>query len=484
MPSCGAVAPKPGEVVSVPDGWPTPTCSSPLAAPVLDGARSCHRGRRRASPPLERARRSSPPAPTAPKSSSGSPPDILARVTQTFDEFADLVRSRRTHLLVDRDRDVAPELVGELCELATWAPNHKRTWPWRFALVHGRGSRSSGLGVRRRHDRSRLRRRGQAHQDADEVLPHSRRSLVVGCAAHEKDTFHGENRDAVAAGIQNLLLGATAAGPGVVLELAAADGLGAHARAVRLRRRRPVDRRGVSRLAGRISRAAATPAGRAPPRVELNPGASLGGGSMTLCKAGAMPGIEEAERALELADEASTRIDVEAVVAHLSAAIRGFTAADDNRRPRWRVSASATCSPTRWATSPPAEPGSAAPVGWSPTSHRAWSRDGSPSRRWAATSTIRPRCWPTPSSPSIAHVGSVTSTSRRRRWPTAGWPTCRPDASPRAWRCSTRRWRWRAGRPTTPRQRPSRCARSSPRATTPATSGGPSRGPTCCASTG
>ena len=35
---------------------------------------------------------------------------------------------------------------------------------------------------------------------------------MVGCAAHEKDTFHGENRDAVAAGIQNLLLGATAAG--------------------------------------------------------------------------------------------------------------------------------------------------------------------------------------------------------------------------------------------------------------------------------
>jgi tetratricopeptide (TPR) repeat protein len=45
-----------------------------------------------------------------------------------------------------------------------------------------------------------------------------------------------------------------------------------------------------------------------------------------------MPGIEEAERALELADEASTRMDVEAVVAHVSSAIRGFTAAGDNKR--------------------------------------------------------------------------------------------------------------------------------------------------------
>lgn len=45
-----------------------------------------------------------------------------------------------------------------------------------------------------------------------------------------------------------------------------------------------------------------------------------------------MPGTEEAERALELADEAFGRYDVEAMVAHLSAAIRGFTAAGDRCR--------------------------------------------------------------------------------------------------------------------------------------------------------
>jgi nitroreductase len=36
--------------------------------------------------------------------------------------------------------------------------------------------------------------------------------VVVGCAASDHPTFHDENRDAVAAGIQNLLLGATALG--------------------------------------------------------------------------------------------------------------------------------------------------------------------------------------------------------------------------------------------------------------------------------
>jgi hypothetical protein len=45
-----------------------------------------------------------------------------------------------------------------------------------------------------------------------------------------------------------------------------------------------------------------------------------------------MAGIEEATRALELADQAFARLDVEGAVAHLSAAIRGFTAADDRCR--------------------------------------------------------------------------------------------------------------------------------------------------------
>ena len=40
-------------------------------------------------------------------------------------------------MLVDVDRPVPHELVERLCELAQWAPNHKRTWPWRFALVEG-----------------------------------------------------------------------------------------------------------------------------------------------------------------------------------------------------------------------------------------------------------------------------------------------------------------------------------------------------------
>ena len=45
-----------------------------------------------------------------------------------------------------------------------------------------------------------------------------------------------------------------------------------------------------------------------------------------------MPGVEEAERALASVDEAWAQRDIDAVVAHLSAAVRGFTAAGDRCR--------------------------------------------------------------------------------------------------------------------------------------------------------
>ena len=54
-----------------------------------------------------------------------------------FDEFAALVRARRTNLMMDRERDVDTQLVQQLCELSTWAPIHKLTWPWIFAEVRG-----------------------------------------------------------------------------------------------------------------------------------------------------------------------------------------------------------------------------------------------------------------------------------------------------------------------------------------------------------
>ena len=51
-----------------------------------------------------------------------------------MDGLPDLIRSRRTHKSFGPE-PVPPELIDELLELARWAPNHRRTNPWRFRVV-------------------------------------------------------------------------------------------------------------------------------------------------------------------------------------------------------------------------------------------------------------------------------------------------------------------------------------------------------------
>jgi nitroreductase len=131
--------------------------------------------------------------------------------TPAFETLSELVRTRRSNLRMDSDRPVPAEVVERLCDLAMWAPNHMRTNPWKFATFTGEGRSRLGAALE-----AAQRARGEADPDR---LKKSRTKylrapamLVVGSAAHDDPVFHGENRDAVAAGVENLLLGATALG--------------------------------------------------------------------------------------------------------------------------------------------------------------------------------------------------------------------------------------------------------------------------------
>jgi len=132
-------------------------------------------------------------------------------MTVTFDDLATLIRSRRTSMLVDKSREVPVGIVEQLCELAQWAPNHKRTWPWRFALFTGEGRARLGEAfVADMIDRDF----GDEGKRAKTLTKYLRAPavLVIGAAANPKPSLHDENRDAVAAGIQNIMLGAEALG--------------------------------------------------------------------------------------------------------------------------------------------------------------------------------------------------------------------------------------------------------------------------------
>lgn len=124
-------------------------------------------------------------------------------------DLADLIRRRRTSMLVT-DQPVARDLVRELCDLAQWAPNHKRTWPWRFAMFDGDGRARLGEVIA---DAMAV------HGDPPEKVTKARgkylrtpATLVIGSAPGDTDERTAENRDATAAGIQNLLLAAAAEG--------------------------------------------------------------------------------------------------------------------------------------------------------------------------------------------------------------------------------------------------------------------------------
>jgi nitroreductase len=132
-------------------------------------------------------------------------------VSTAFDTFADLVRSRRTNMRVDNERTVPTETIDRLCELARWAPNHKYTWPFRVASLTGDArlrlgeafaddmeERNFGDDVKREKTRTKYGRTPNI--------------LAVASAPHDNSTLDQENRYAVAAATQMLLLGATAEG--------------------------------------------------------------------------------------------------------------------------------------------------------------------------------------------------------------------------------------------------------------------------------
>jgi nitroreductase len=125
-----------------------------------------------------------------------------------FDDYARLVKARRTSMMVDRDRSVPTATVERLCDLAQWAPNHKRTWPMRFAHCTGEGRArlgeafvedmiTTGTGDAAKREKTKTK-----YLRAPSVL-------VIGCAPPVSMNLVADDRDAVAAGVQTLLLGAT-----------------------------------------------------------------------------------------------------------------------------------------------------------------------------------------------------------------------------------------------------------------------------------
>jgi nitroreductase len=135
----------------------------------------------------------------------------MSHVSDRLDGFAELIRSRRTNLRVDPTLEVPTELVRRLCELASWAPNHRQTWPWRFALFTGDGRARLGSAIADEMARLGGYDEGKIAKNRTKYL-RAPAVVAVASAAGPSATVTAENRDATAAAVQNLLLAAHAGG--------------------------------------------------------------------------------------------------------------------------------------------------------------------------------------------------------------------------------------------------------------------------------
>jgi nitroreductase len=129
-----------------------------------------------------------------------------------FDDYLQLAMERRSSLVLDAVKPVPREAIVTLCELATWAPNHKRTWPWQFSVFEGDARMRLGEVVS-----DALRMNGSDEGSAEKAKTKYLRAPVVVAVASQSaqdPLVTRENGYATAAAIQNMLLGATAMGMG------------------------------------------------------------------------------------------------------------------------------------------------------------------------------------------------------------------------------------------------------------------------------
>ncbi len=131
-------------------------------------------------------------------------------------DVGEIIRTRRSVGKVDGG-PVERAVLEELIDLATNAPNHHMREPWRFVVVQGDARRRVGAAHARAYART--------HPDAPnttlerETLRFMRAPAVIVAVVHPADDdpiARREDRDAVAASVQNMLLAAHGRGLGAI----------------------------------------------------------------------------------------------------------------------------------------------------------------------------------------------------------------------------------------------------------------------------
>ncbi len=132
------------------------------------------------------------------------------------DPVRDAIRGRRSVGRVTDD-PVPPRAIREIIEAATWAPNHRMTNPWRFVVLAGEALDRLGEA----HARAVARQNPAIPPEglAAQAALTRRAPVIVACISSpggDDPVVRREDRDAVAAAIQNMLLAAHVLGLGAI----------------------------------------------------------------------------------------------------------------------------------------------------------------------------------------------------------------------------------------------------------------------------
>jgi nitroreductase len=113
-----------------------------------------------------------------------------------------------------RDGEVPPAAIREMLAAAVAAPNHHLTVPWRFVVLAGDARRVVGEAHALAVARAKPDLPAAGLQKEAARLERAPVVIACACAAPERDdpVQAREDRDAVAAGVQNILLAAEARG--------------------------------------------------------------------------------------------------------------------------------------------------------------------------------------------------------------------------------------------------------------------------------
>lgn len=131
----------------------------------------------------------------------------------------DVIQAIRTRRSVGRlAGEIPPEVVRELVELATWAPNHRLTEPWRFTVVTGdaREQLATLWGEIAAREASVDAQRDEHARRAAEKVLRAPVLVVVSTRTDEDPVVAEEDFAATAAAVQNMLLAAWALGYGAM----------------------------------------------------------------------------------------------------------------------------------------------------------------------------------------------------------------------------------------------------------------------------